>query len=169
MPLHPQAQTIVDALNAADPIPMTPETQRQGFAMLLMLAGEPPAVASVEDADADGVPVRIYRPFDEVGLPVVVYLHGGGWTIGTVEQFDPVLRQLAVASGAIVVAPEYRVAPEHPFPAPLDDCWQAVQWVAKHAADFGGDGSRLALAGDSAGGNMLAVCALLARDAGSPD
>src|SRR5262249_34672642 len=124
---------------------------------------------AVEDRDADGVPVRIYRPSDAPALPVVVYLHGGGWTIGSVEHFDPIVRQLANASGAIVVSVDYRLAPEPPYPTPLADCWHAVQWVAAHAAEFGGDPTRIAVAGDSAGGNLAAVCALLARDAGGPE
>jgi acetyl esterase len=134
-----------------------------------LLAGEPERVHAVEDRDAEGVPVRIYRPAPDDDLPIVVYLHGGGWTIGSVEQYDPVMRQVANAANAIVVAPEYRLAPEHPFPAALDDCWHALCWTAKNASAFGGDGSRLAVMGDSAGGNLSAVCALQARDAGGPE
>jgi acetyl esterase len=172
MALHPQAQVICDATAAAPRVVLGDETlleQRAGFGMLLLLAGEAEPVFAVEDHDADGVPARVYRPSPDPGLPVVVYLHGGGWTIGTVEQFDPVLRQIANVTNAVVVAPDYRLAPEHPFPAPLDDCWTAVQWSAKHASELGGDPSRLAVMGDSAGGNLSAVCALMARDAGGPD
>ena len=171
MALHPQAQVICDATAAAPEIVLCDDTlleQRAVFGALLMLAGEPEPVFSVDDHDADGVPVRVYRPSPDPHLPVVVYLHGGGWTIGTVEQFDPILRQVANATEAIVVAPEYRLAPEHPFPVPLDDCWTAVRWTAEHAGEFGGDASRLAVMGDSAGGNLSAVCALMARDAGGP-
>jgi acetyl esterase len=89
--------------------------------------------------------------------------------IGNIEQYDGTARQLANASGAIVVSVDYRSAPEHPFPAPLDDCWRALQWTAAHAAELGGDASRIAVGGDSAGGNLAAVCALRARDAGGPD
>jgi acetyl esterase len=99
----------------------------------------------------------------------VVYFHGGGWTIGSVDQFDLITRQIANATNAIVVSVDYRLAPEHPFPAPLDDCWTALEWTAKNASTFGGDGTRLAVMGDSAGGNLAAVCALLARDLGSPE
>jgi acetyl esterase len=170
--LHPQAKVICDAANAVEPPARTDENlelMRTGYGGILMLAGEAQPVFAVEDRDADGVPVRVYRPSPEPDLPVVVYLHGGGWTIGNVEQYDAIVRQVANASEAIVVAPEYRLAPEHPFPAPLDDCWHTVQWTAKNAASFGADPGRLALMGDSAGGNMSAVCALLARDAGTPD
>jgi acetyl esterase len=172
MPLHPQAQAVCDAANALERPALADENlqlQRQGFGMLMLLAGEPEPVHAVEDRDAEGVPVRIYRPSRDADLPIVVYLHGGGWTIGTVEQYDPVMRQVANAANSIVVAPEYRLAPEHPFPASLDDCRHAVCWTSKHASTFGGDGSRLAVMGDSAGGNLSAVCALQARDAGGPE
>jgi acetyl esterase len=172
MPLHPQAQTVCDAANALERPALADENlqlQRQGFGMLMLLAGEREPVHLVEDRDAEGIPVRIYRPSPDADLPIVVYLHGGGWTIGSVEQYDPVMRQVANAANAIVVAPEYRLAPEHPFPAPLDDCWRALCWTAKNASTFGGDGSRLAVMGDSAGGNLSAVCALQARDAGGPE
>jgi acetyl esterase len=172
VPLDPRAQAICDAVNAAPRITLCDETlreQREGFGALLKFAGEPKPVFAVEDHDANGVPVRIYRPSRDPDLPVIVYFHGGGWTIGSVEEFDPILRQIANATDAVVVAPEYRLAPEHPFPRPLEDCWHALCWTAKNAAHFGGDPTRLAVMGDSAGGNMAAVCALQARDAGRPE
>jgi acetyl esterase len=172
MALDPQAQMLCDAMNAAPEIPLNHDTladQRAGFGMLLMMAGEPEPVHSIEQRDADGVPVTIYRPTADPDLPVLFWIHGGGWVIGTVAQYDPILRQVANATGAIVVTPEYRLAPEHPFPAPLDDCWRALSWTAKNAVSFGGDGSRLAVGGDSAGGNLSAVLAIQARDAGGPE
>jgi len=173
MPLHPQAQAVCDLVNAAGDLPPSNERLqevRDGFAMLVAMgAGAAEAVYAIENLDADGVPVRVYRPSPEPDLPVIVYFHGGGWTIGSVEQFDPITRQIANATNAIVVSVDYRLAPEHPFPASLDDCWRALLWTAKNAGGFGGDGSRLAVMGDSAGGNLAAVCALLARDAGAPD
>jgi acetyl esterase len=173
MALHPQAQLLCDAVNAMGGPPASDETLQQardGFGMLVLGgAGTPGEVHAVEELDLGGVPARLYRPSNASALPVVVYFHGGGWTIGNVEQFDPILRQLANASGALVVSVEYRLAPEHPFPAPLDDCWNALQWIAANAASFGGDSTRLAVAGDSAGGNLSAVCALHARDAGGPE
>lgn len=172
MPLHPQAQVFCDAVNAAPylaPSDERVEEIRTGFGTLVTFAaGEPEAVFAIEDADADGVPVRVYRPAPDPDLPVIVYFHGGGWTIGSVEQFDRITRQVANATNAIVVSVDYRLAPEHPYPAPLDDCWQALVWTAKNAATFGGDPTRLAVMGDSAGGNLAAVCALSARDAGGP-
>jgi acetyl esterase len=172
MALDPQAQMLCDAMNAAPAIPLNHDTladQRAGFGLLLMMAGEPEPVHAVEQRDADGVPVTIYRPSADPELPVLFWIHGGGWVIGTVAQYDPIARQVANATGAIVVTPEYRLAPEHPFPAPLDDCWLALCWTAKNAASFGGDSSRLAVGGDSAGGNLSAVLAIQARDAGGPE
>jgi acetyl esterase len=173
MTLDPQAQVLCDAMNAAPRIDLTDATlemQRFMFGQLLLLAGEREPVAAVDEHDADGVPVRVYRPADAPAgaLPVVFWIHGGGWTIGSVEQYDPIVRQIANGTGALVVSPDYRLAPEHPFPAPLDDCWNALQWTERHMAELGGDASRIAIGGDSAGGNLSAVCALLARDAGGP-
>jgi acetyl esterase len=171
MPLNPQAKALCDLVNAIAVTPGDERLQeiRDGYAgMVAMMAGEPEAVFAVDDVDADGVPARVYRPSPDPDLPVVVFLHGGGWTIGTAEQYDAVARQIANGSDAIVVSVDYRLAPEHPFPAALDDCWRALNWVAKNASSFGGDRSRLAVMGDSAGGNLGAVCALLARDAGAP-
>jgi acetyl esterase len=172
MPLHPQAKMLCDMMAATRvemPTDQRVEMTRNGWGLFLgMAGGTPEPVFAAEERDADGVPVRIYRPSPDPGLPVLVVFHGGGWVIGTAEQFDGIARQLANASGAVVVSVDYRLAPEHPFPAPLDDCWQAVQWTAAHAAEFGGDPARLAVGGDSAGGNLAAVCALRARDAGPP-
>ncbi len=173
MALHPQAQAVCDLVNALPavaPSNARVDEIRNSFAGLVVMgAGPVEEVLAIDHRDADGVPVRIYRPSVDPDLPVVVYFHGGGWTIGSVEQFDPITRQIANATKAIVVSVDYRLAPEHPFPAPLDDCWQALGWVAQNAASFGGDPSRLAVMGDSAGGNLAAVCALLARNAGGPE
>jgi acetyl esterase len=123
--------------------------------------GEP--VAEVRDLAVPGpagdIPVRVYRPDGDTPLPLVAYVHGGGWMLGSIESFDTVVRALANASGAIVASIGYRLAPEDPFPAGLDDVLGAFRWLAAHAADLGGDPQRLAIAGDSAGGNLATVAA----------
>ena len=132
---------------------------------------EPPAIGSVRDLSAGGVPIRVYRPAgvsDTTRLPVHVYFHGGGWVIGDLDTHDTLCRQLTAAAGISVVAVDYRLAPEHKFPAAADDAWTATTWVVQHAAELGVDATRLAVGGDSAGGNLAAVVALQARDAGGP-
>jgi acetyl esterase len=135
---------------------------------------EPPAVAEIAELSADGphgpIPLRLYRPVRRSDarepLPVLVYYHGGGWTIGDLETHDVLCRQLANASGCAVVSVDYRMGPEHRFPAAVDDSLAATYWVRRHAGTLGIDASRLAVGGDSAGGNLAAVVSLLARDAG---
>jgi acetyl esterase len=137
-----------------------------------MLKGRPPALASVVDREipssAGGIPVRVYVPGTESFYPVVIYFHGGGWFMGDLDTHDVVCRKLAVASSSIVVAVDYRLAPEHPFPAAVDDAYAAAVWVRGNAESFGGDPSRIAVAGDSAGATLSAVVSLLARDRTGP-
>ncbi len=122
---------------------------------------------SIPAADGAALPARLYAPSVE-GLPVLLYMHGGGFTIGNLETHDSLCRQLALRSGAAVVALHYRLAPEHRFPTAVNDAWAAMRWLAEQGASLGLDGSRLAVGGDSAGGTLAAVSALHARDIGLP-
>lgn len=129
--------------------------------------------ARIEEVDITlpGRTIRalVHRPPAAGGLrPVVVNFHGGGWVQGNPEQSAWLASRVAVRTGAVVISPAYRLAPEHPFPAAIDDAWAIVQWVSDHAERLGVDGARMAVMGDSAGGNLAAVTSLLARDAGSP-
>jgi acetyl esterase len=112
--------------------------------------------------------IRIYRPDGRLLPPVLVYFHGGGWVVGGLDSHDGVTRHLCAHGGCMVVAVDYRLAPEHRFPAALEDAWAAAVFVHEHMAELGGDSSRLAVAGDSAGGNLAAVVAMRARDAHLP-
>jgi acetyl esterase len=137
------------------------------------LDAEPEALFHLEDRKISGpagdIPLRIYTPEQSAApLPVVLWTHGGGFVIGSLNSYDSLCRTLAKLTGAIFVAVDYRLAPEHPHPAAVEDAFAALQWTAANAASFGGDPARLAVAGDSAGGTLAAVCAILARDAGSP-
>ncbi|WP_436778338.1 alpha/beta hydrolase [Yinghuangia sp. YIM S09857] len=117
---------------------------------------------------AGPVPIRVYKPRRESWLPVLVYAHGGGWVMGDLESHDALCREIALRAGVVVVAVDYRLAPEHPFPGPLEDFYAAAQWVVGNTQQVGGDSNRVAVGGDSAGGNLAAAAALLARDRGEP-
>jgi acetyl esterase/lipase len=127
-------------------------------------------VARVENRTIPGpagsIPVRIYYPTEQTPLPVLVWYHGGGWVLGTLDASDHTCRELANSAGCIVVSVDYRLAPEHKFPASPDDCEAAYCWVLEHAESFGGDPRRVAVGGDSAGGNLAAVVSLRARERG---
>ena len=136
------------------------------------LAGEGPPVAAVEDRAIPGpggqIPVRIYTPEGEPPFPVLVYYHGGGHTLGDIQTYDVPTRALCAGAGCLVVSVDYRLGPEHRFPAAVEDAYAAAAWVADHAAELGGDPSRLGVGGDSAGGNLATVTCALARDRGGP-
>jgi acetyl esterase len=168
--VNPQAQQVLDGRAAVGVPPtweQTPEQVRAGFAPVREMIGPGPEVASVRDISIPGqageIPARVYSPVaDPPGT--VVYYHGGGWVIGSVDDWDAVARALAVASGCDLVSVDYRLAPEHRFPAAADDAFDALAWVGSSL----GAGRPLVVAGDSAGGNLAAVSALRARDAGGP-
>ncbi len=149
----------------------------QNFAELAQFLAGPGAGQAGEDLEIAGpggpLPVRVYRPDPPVrspaadpGPPAAVFFHGGGWVLGGLGSHDTLCRELARRAGVVLVAVDYRLAPEHPYPAGLDDCAAATRWVAEHAADLGADGSRLAVVGDSAGASLAAGVALRARDEG---
>ena len=176
MPLHPQAQAFIETINALERPPISQVTiaqAREGLRGLLPPSDE--AVGAINDfalPGAEGQPVRAraYTPRDARAglLPLVMFLHGGGWVTGDLDSHDATCRALANASGCKVVAIDYRLAPEHKFPAGLEDCYAALQWLATHAAALDGDARRIAVCGDSAGGNLAAAVALMARDRGGP-
>jgi acetyl esterase len=175
MPLHPQVQALLAEMEAQGFAP--PETQsvaenRALTAQLRDLAGPPEEVARVEDVAAPGpagdIPVRLYAPAAEGPLPVLVWYHGGGWVIGDLEGADAPCRVLANRSGCLVASVDYRLAPEHRFPAAVDDAFAALVWAAEKIGDHGGDRTRLAVGGDSAGGNLAAVVSQLAKRRGGP-
>jgi acetyl esterase len=179
MALDPQVQAVLELVaKAGRPAyhTLSPKDARQLFVDTRPASTPtPPEIGSVRNVVAEGaqapLPLRVYRPAgvpDATPLPAYVYFHGGGWVIGDLNTHDVVCRQLTATSGASVVSVDYRLAPEHKFPAAADDAWAATRWVVAHAAELGLDASRLAVGGDSAGGNLAAVVALMARDAGGP-
>jgi acetyl esterase len=175
MPLDPQAQALLDQMAADGGQPLSSlsvEDSRQAVIAFPQLGGDPERVAQVEDRDlpgpGGGIPVRIYTPEGSGPFPVLVFFHGGGWVVCDIDTHDPVCRSLARAAECIVVSVDYRLAPEHKFPAAADDCYAATQWVMNNATLINGDPDRVAVGGDSAGGNLAAVVALMARDRGGP-
>jgi acetyl esterase len=170
--LHPQARALLDLMIERQ----VPPTHTLPVADARQLYRDrrfytqpaPPELAEVRDLDAAGTRCRLYRP-DGVAssnVPALVYFHGGGWVIGDLDTHDTLCRQLAHGAGVVVIAVDYRLAPEHRFPAAADDCIAATRWVAGQAGVLGIDSTRLAVGGDSAGGNLAAVVALAAREAG---
>jgi acetyl esterase len=118
-------------------------------------------------AGAD-IAVHVHRPPGDGPLPVLVYIHGGGWILGTAQQTDRVCRRLAERTSSLVLSIDYRLAPEFPFPTPVEDCYAALIWIVEHATELGGDPTDVVLSGQSAGGNLAAAVALMARDRGGP-
>jgi len=178
MSLHPQVAAMREARirDGAPPLYTLSlaEARAADLASIQEDGGEVEPVYEVFDLAVPGpdtdIPIRVYRPqaTEVEQLPVLVYFFGGGWVLGSVETSDGVCRTLANAVPCLVVTVGYRLAPENPFPAAVHDCHEATRWIAEHAADLGGDPGRLAVAGDSAGGNLAAAVTLLARRDGGP-
>jgi acetyl esterase len=171
MTLHPQARAFLETL-AENDAPgwheLPPVDGRAAFNELMEFFGEPVELPRIENgATDDGVPFRIYYGGEE-NVPVIMYFHGGGWVLGNVETHDALCRQLASQSGCAVVSVNYRLSPESKFPAPLDDCYNATATVHQKAKEMGLDPDRLAVAGDSAGGNLAAAVALRAKERSGP-
>ena len=175
--LTPQMRSVLERMARAGHPPL--HTRSPQEARLAYQAGadvlEVPkaALARVEDLqiparDGHALPARLYAPSTQAGLPLLLYLHGGGFTIGSIATHDILCRELARLAGCMVVSLDYRLAPEHRFPTASNDAWDALQWLAAHGGTLGADAARLAVGGDSAGGTLAAVCAILARDAGLP-
>jgi acetyl esterase len=174
MPLDPQAQAMIARFAGGKPVEeMTPDEMRASLEERVRLTG---GEAEPIDRVVDGqvarpgghIPVRIYAPASERPLPGLVFLHGGGWARGSLDTHDRLCRSLANGAGCIVVSVDYRMAPEHRFPAALDDSATATRWVASNAANLGIDPDRLAVGGDSAGGNLAAAVTLVLREEGGP-
>ncbi|HEX4721924.1 MAG TPA: alpha/beta hydrolase [Pseudonocardiaceae bacterium] len=176
MPLDPQVQAMraERAKSAAPPLYTltVAQARAEDLQSIQDAGGNPEPVAEVLDDEIPGpggpIPIRIYRPSGQRPLPVLVYFFGGGWTLGTIDTSDGVCRALTNAAGCVTITVGYRLAPEHKFPAAPDDCYAATQWVAEYATELGVDPDRIAVGGDSAGGNLAAAVTLLARDRGGP-
>jgi acetyl esterase len=169
--IHPQLRGLAEAAAAKPSLAdMTPAEARAGMAARTVTRPRGPAVERVFDLriprDDGELPMRVYCPANPSG--VALAFHGGGWLMGSVDSFDATCRNLAVDSGLAIVNVDYRLAPEHPFPAAVDDAWAAANWVAAHGHEHGLPGDRLAVVGESAGGNLCAVLCLRARDEGGP-
>ena len=175
--MHPQVQLLLDGLAQAGGEPleqMSPVDAREMFRNLIAF-DQPEEVTRVDDrllpGDGHDIPVRVYTPSDAVGgsAPLLIWIHGGGWVIGDLDTADATARALANRSGAVTVSVDYRLAPEHPAPAPLEDCLAALTWCVENAELLGVDASRVAVGGDSAGGNLAACLCQRVRDDFGPD
>lgn len=175
MPINPQAKAFLDQAVAAGAPPLNslPVAEARQALKSLFVPEQKEAISKIEDRQIPGpsghkIPVRIYTPAGTAPFPLLVFFHGGGWVLGDIESHDGTSRELANKASCIVISVDYRLAPEHKFPAAPEDCYAATKWVALNAASFGGDPTRIAVGGDSAGGNLAAAVAQMAADRGAP-
>lgn len=173
MTLDPQVAKLLRQMAGPAITDITVDQARREMIRSSQQLGEPPELPLVEDRTVPGpngdIPIRVYKPIDtDATLPVLVYFHGGGWVIGSIDTHDKYCRQLALAAEICIISVDYRLAPEHPYPAPADDCYAATKWIAENANELRIDAGRLAVGGDSAGGNLAAVVTLMSRDRGGP-
>lgn len=171
--LDSQAKAFLKIVEGREPTcTLTPEENRARATEPQKLSGMGEPIAKVEDLMIpvkDGeIKLRIYTPVGQGVFPIFIYLHGGGWVLGDLDTVDSPCRSIANQAKCIVVSVDYRLAPEHKFPIPLEDCYEAATWVAKYANDWNGDPTRIAIGGDSAGGNLAASVTMLARDQKGP-
>ncbi len=176
MPLNPQVQGFLQSLAAAGAPAfhsLQPPQCRQAInGLMRMMPPSSAVLAQVRDTHIAGpageIGLRIYTPVGAGPFPILMYFHGGGFVIGDLDTFDTLCRETCAGAGVVVVSVDYRLAPEHPFPAAPNDCLAATRWAAAHAAEINGDATRIGVSGDSAGGNLAAVTALRLRDEGGP-
>jgi acetyl esterase len=174
--LHPNAAATIRRVRDANIPPwrsMPPALGREIYRQrALLFEGPRTPAGTVWDttipSESGAVGVRVYRPDRRRPTPIFIYLHGGGWTLGGLDTVDETCRRISQAADCVVVSVAYRLAPEHPYPAPLDDVVAVVRWTARHGDDLGGDTARLAIGGDSAGGNLAAGACLRLREEGGP-
>jgi acetyl esterase len=177
VPLTPQVKTLLDLAAQAPtvaPDQLTPAEARLNWRRFSLLGGDRVEMASIEDRSFEGpageVALRVYVPHGlaSSGRPALVWYHGGGFVIGDLDTADSAASALAEAAATVVVSADYRLAPEHRFPAAVEDCYASLRWVADHGDELGVDPARIAIGGDSAGGNLAAITALMARERGGP-
>jgi acetyl esterase len=173
--LDPQAEALLQGMAKMNIPPLhtlTPTQAREMWRKMAALSSEPEAVANVENLTITGpggqIPVRIYTPRGDGPFPILVFFHGGGWVICDLDTHDNLCRSLTNRACCVVVSADYRLAPEHKFPAAVEDAYAATQWVVNNANRINGDSARIAVGGDSAGGNLATVVAVMARDRNGP-
>ncbi len=176
MPVDPQVQAILDQMDSGHTRYMSDvsvETARRQMNATIEEVAEDVDVHSSVDyqipVDGGEIVVRVIRPHDRSDAPVLMYCHGGGWVLGSIDTHDVFCRNLANKSDVVIATVDYRLAPEHPFPTPAEDCYAALNWIVSNADELGIDPTKVAVGGDSAGGNLAAVTTLMARDRGGPN